>query len=635
MYLRSLARRAATLAAATVTVLGVTSVVTAPAHAGQVGVTISITGAGSVRVVEGTVADGASDTCDASENVADPAATKTCSRIRSEAAFEAWLWLRPVPHRDASGSWRISGSGWQGCDATRVNAQVTECGVHSGAFSSDERFPSIKFYDSIAPWLLGFHAAASTTKDRTAVVDFVADEPTNAYCRFDGGQFNPCTTPFEHTFATDGEHKIEVQPVDLSGNAGQIHSRTVTLADAVIEQAPPAVSSSSTATFAFSTRGGTSFQCRVDDSPATRCGDGPRATHTVTGLRDGTHTLSVWANGDPVPAAHTWTVDTVAPDTTILNAFTPGRRATFDVTSLGSTSLECRLTKDGAAGSWTACAGPVVFLDLADGTYTVEIRGKDAAGNVDATPASHTWTVDTVPDEPGPPGPDTPGPDTPGPDAPGPWDPQTPTPGPALDTTAPDTVLTSAPAEAAFVLTDRTALGWSSSEPAGSWSCTLDGAPHTCSSATTELVGLTPGTHRFTVAAVDAAGNRDATPAARSWTVPSPSAALKHGKGWKQKRSTKAYGGSYAVSSRRGSVLSTRVRGARSIALVATTARRHGSVKVYVGKKLLRTVRLAARRTSTRQILPVATLPAPWTGKIRIVVAGAGQVRIEGLGVAS
>ena len=622
MDLRSMARRAATLAAATVTLVGATNVITAPAHAGQVGVTISITGAGSVRVVEGTPADGASGVCDASENTADPRATKTCARIRASAAFEAWLWLRPVPYSDASGSWKISPSGWSGCDATRVSAQVTECGVHSGALSSDERFPSIRFYDDVAPWVKTFNAVASTTKDRTANVDFVLDEPGTAYCRFDGvGAWNPCTSPFEHTFAQDGEHKVEVQAVDLSGNAGMVHSRTVRLADAFIEEAPPALSASATARFVFNTRGGTYFLCSLDDAEAARCGDGPRATHTVSNLREGKHTLSVWANGDPIPTAYSWTVDTVGPETTILNAFTPDKRATFDVISPGSASLECRLTRDGSAGAWTPCTGPVVFLDLADGTYTVEIRGKDAAGNVDATPASHTWTVDTVPDDPGP-------------DTPGPRDPQAPTPSPARDTTAPDTVLTSAPAEGAFVLTDRTALGWSSSEPAGSWSCTLDGAPHACSSSATELVGLAAGTHRFTVAAVDAAGNRDATPATRSWTVPARSTALKHGKGWKQKRSARAYGGSYAVSSRRGAVLSTRVRGATSIALVATTARRHGTVKVYAGKKLLRTVRLAARRTSTRQVLPVATLPAPWTGKIRIVVAGAGQVRIEGLGVA-
>ena len=633
MQLKTLARRATTLAAATLTMVGVTSVVTAPAHAGQVGVTISITGAGSVRVVEGTPADGVSGECNANENTADPTATKTCSRIRAQAAFEAWLWLRPVPYRDASGTWKIAGSGWSGCDATRVNAQVTECGVHSGAFSSDERFPSIKFYDDTTPWLMMFNAAASTTKNRTAAVEFAADEPGTAHCRFDDGPWSSCTSPLEHTFAQDGQHRIDVQPVDLSGNVGQVHSRTVTLADGVIEEAPPAVSGSSTARFTFSTRGGTTFDCSLDGSAAFRCGAGPRATHTLTGLRDGQHTLHVWVNGDPEAAGHTWLVDTLAPETTITGRTILGKHARFDVTSPGSTSLECRLTQGGVAGAWASCGTTrALFTDLADATYTVEIRGKDAAGNVDPTPASHTWTVDEVPAEP------TPGP-TPNPTPNPTTDPGQQGPvqqGPGLDTAAPDTVLTAAPAEGAFVPSDRAALGWSASEPAASWACTLDGASYPCSGPGTELGGLTAGTHRFTVAAVDAAGNRDATPATRSWTVPVASHTLQHGRGWKQKRSAAAYAGGYAVSSRRGAVLSTRVRGARAIALVATTGPRQGTVKVYAGKKLLRTVRLAARTTTTRRVLPVVTLPTPWSGTIRVVVARAGkQVRVEGLGVAS
>ncbi|WP_210650231.1 hypothetical protein [Nocardioides sp. SYSU D00065] len=651
MYLRTLALRAMTLAAATLTLVGVTSVVTAPAHAGQVGVTISITGAGFVRVVEGTVADNVFGECNASENAANPTATKTCARMRSEAPFEAWLWLRPYP----SYGWKISPSGWRGCDKTRVHLGVTECGVGSGAFSSDERTPSITFYDDTPPTLTLLAAEPAERTDRTARIEFSANERVNAYCRIDGGDWMGCKSPFLPTFATDGAHQVDVQVVDLSQNPSEVISRSIELVDTVIEHGPPALTNSTTAPFTFSTRGGRTFQCSLDDGDLTYCGSGPRAAHSFAGLADGRHTVLVWAHGttaDPVPAIHAWVVDTVAPETTLVERRVLGKQARFATSLSGATAQECRITRDGAVGAWSTCTSPVELRDLADGTYTIEIRAKDAAGNVDPTPASHTWTVDEAPTDPDPTDPDPTDPDPtdpdptdpdpgsptdPGPIGPGPTTPSAPAPQPApQDTVAPDTALTTGPAEATFVTSDRTALGWSATEGATAYVCTLDGAPLACSGTATELTGLAAGTHRFSVAAIDAAGNRDATPATRSWTVPIASRALKHGKGWKERRAATAYAGSYATSRRRGAVLSTRVRGARAVALVATTGRRHGTVKVYAGTKLLGTVRLSARRSGTRRVLPVATLPAPYTGRIRVVVARAGkQVRIEGLGIAS
>ncbi|GAA5123667.1 hypothetical protein GCM10023339_43930 [Alloalcanivorax gelatiniphagus] len=639
MHLKTLARRATALAAATLTMAGLMTVVTAPAHAGQVGVTISITGAGSVRVVEGTVADNGNTICDA-YHIEDPTVTTTCRRIRSEAPFEAWLWLRPVPRNDDAGRWKIDPAGWQGCNTTRVVNGVTECAVHSGWNTSDERFPSIRFYDDVPPKITSVTATTSDRLDRTFSVTFAVNEAASKQCRVDNGAWEPCASPYVRTLPTDGPHKIDVLATDRSGNVGGLESRTINLVDATMEKAPPAITNSRTATFEFSTRGGATFQCALDDSDGTSyCGSGPKTIHTVTGLHDGTHTFKVWASSptaiDPVATQHTWVVDTVAPETTMKLTHTHQDTARFEVSSPGSTSLECRLTRDGTAGAWTPC-GPdsVAHTGLADGTYTQQIRGKDAAGNVDPTPATHTWTVDEVPDVPTP---TDPTPTDPTPTDPIPTGPATPSPQPPVpDTTAPDTTLTAAPAEGAFVTSERTTLGWSATETASAWACTLDSAPHACSGTASELVALAPGTHRFTVAAVDAAGNRDATPATRSWTVPLASRALEHGKGWTDKRSTAAYAGSYAVSRRRGAVLSTRVRGARTVALVASTGRGHGTVKVYAGRKLLRTVRLSARTTATRTVLPVATLPAAWSGRIRVVVARPGkQVRIEGLGVTS
>ncbi|MFL5946424.1 MAG: Ig-like domain-containing protein, partial [Gaiellaceae bacterium] len=90
-------------------------------------------------------------------------------------------------------------------------------------------------------------------------------------------------------------------------------------------------------------------------------------------------------------------VDHTPPDTTIDstppsldNDATP--TFTFSSSESGST-FECRV--DGA--SWSPCSTPHTASSLADGSHTFDVRATDAAGNSDASPASHTWSIDLGP----------------------------------------------------------------------------------------------------------------------------------------------------------------------------------------------------------------------------------------------
>ena len=100
------------------------------------------------------------------------------------------------------------------------------------------------------------------------------------------------------------------------------------------------------------------------------------------------------SNVDPTPASHTWTVDTVAPDSSFSdvpadpsNDTTPAFE--FSANEAGST-FECRLD----SGSWASCASPATLGPLADGAHTFDVRATDAAGNQETAPASHGWVVD-------------------------------------------------------------------------------------------------------------------------------------------------------------------------------------------------------------------------------------------------
>ena len=82
-----------------------------------------------------------------------------------------------------------------------------------------------------------------------------------------------------------------------------------------------------------------------------------------------------------------------APDTSITSGPRPetaARSASFDFSaSEPGLRLACKL--DSAA--WAECAAPKNVTELSDGSHTLSVAAIDAVGNVDPTPATHTWTV--------------------------------------------------------------------------------------------------------------------------------------------------------------------------------------------------------------------------------------------------
>ncbi len=82
------------------------------------------------------------------------------------------------------------------------------------------------------------------------------------------------------------------------------------------------------------------------------------------------------------------------PTTSTSAAFTFS--GTDNVTPSGSLTFECQL--DG--GGFAACASPKNYAGLSLGSHTFEVRASDGAGNVDATPASFTWSIVSAPSGP-------------------------------------------------------------------------------------------------------------------------------------------------------------------------------------------------------------------------------------------
>ncbi len=89
------------------------------------------------------------------------------------------------------------------------------------------------------------------------------------------------------------------------------------------------------------------------------------------------------------------------------------------------------------------------------------------------------------------------------------------------DTTAPDTTITSGPAEGTVVRESSVVFEFVGA-PAGDtdrFECSVDGAAFSVCTSPATIAGLSNGDHSFAVRAIDVLGNTDATPATRTFGV--------------------------------------------------------------------------------------------------------------------
>ncbi|WPB79307.1 Ig-like domain-containing protein [Archangium violaceum] len=173
-------------------------------------------------------------------------------------------------------------------------------------------------------------------------------------------------------------------------------------------------------------------------------------------------------------------VDVTAPQTVLGSVPASSSTSTAAMFTFSSNeepvSFECSL--DGAEESaFASCSSPL-SLTVSDGRHTFKVRARDAAGNVDATPAEYSWTVDTG---------------------------------------APDVVMTEKPASITKATSARFAFG--STDVGSTFECALDGAALTSCTSPVELSGLAEGSHSFKVVARDVVGNVSVAPGIWNWTV--------------------------------------------------------------------------------------------------------------------
>jgi Ca2+-binding RTX toxin-like protein len=319
------------------------------------------------------------------------------------------------------------------------------------------------------------------------------DPEATFQCRFDAAAYTACN---EDEFLppsplADGAHTFSVRAVDASGHADATPASRSFTVDATAPTAsvtggPEGPTASASPTFSFSAAGGT-VTCAIrnessESSPAFGACTTGSSYGVSPALGNGSYAFIIRAVDsaeNETSAVRSFTVDTVAPQTTIVSgppATTDDSKPAFGfTTSESAVSFTCRF--DSAA--FAACSGSETHAPstaLGDGLHSFEVRALDAAGNLDSTPAKQSFTVKT---------------------------------------TGPQTTIESAPAQAISVTQAKFTY---SANKTATFECRLDAAAFAACGTSKEYTGLPEGSHSFEVRAV-ASGIADSTPARKDFIV--------------------------------------------------------------------------------------------------------------------
>ncbi len=322
----------------------------------------------------------------------------------------------------------VSVSAWSDCstghytvtspaDGTyTVNVLVTDLAGNQAAIASSAPYTS----DRTAPSAPVVSGPTGPGNVAAPTWTWTGEAGATATCRLDRagviGSAVPCNTgSFAPALSGDTSYVVVVQLTDAAGNPGPATSTapylldTVAPAAPVIQSGPTGSGSTATVSWTWSSEAGSTSRCTlvrngVAGSAAT-CTSG--ASRTLPS--DATYALQVTvldAAGNASTTVQTapYALDRVAPAAPVVTTpVSPSNSATpaFTFTAEAGSVTQCRLLRSGVAlpvRDWTACTSPpgTDLTGLVDGTYTLEVRATDAAGNTGASGSSLGYQYDAT-----------------------------------------------------------------------------------------------------------------------------------------------------------------------------------------------------------------------------------------------
>jgi MYXO-CTERM domain-containing protein len=308
------------------------------------------------------------------------------------------------------------------------------------------------------------------------------------------------TFTFTSPALADGTHVVSATARDAAGNTGPssainifVVDRTPPPAPLVLTPANGGTVGNATPTITGTSEPGSTVSVRVDGmvlGTALADATGAWTFTSPIALGAGAHTVSARAtdavgNTGAESPASTFTVDLTLLDTSIASgpaALTNSASATFVFSAnKPGASFECDLDGLGFSG----CGNPSTFTALGEGPHSLRVRAVRGA-EVDPTPATQTWSVDTV------------APLAPTIDAP--------TANEALSTARPVVSGVAGAGELVTIFVDGVAVGTVTANALGGFSFTLP-------------TNLADGAHTVRATAQDLAGNVSPQSLARPFTI--------------------------------------------------------------------------------------------------------------------
>jgi hypothetical protein len=267
----------------------------------------------------------------------------------------------------------------------------------------------------------------------SATFTFSSTEGTATFeCSLDSSAYAPCSSGETYNGLAEGPHSFEVRAIDQANNVDAspasftwtIDTTTALVVSSSLPASTDLTNADSvdfTVTFSEVVTGVDAADFGIISTGITGASitavNGTGTTYKVTvstGTGDGTLGLDVvddyvildetgnkldgtGAGNGNYTAGQTYTIDKTAPDTQI-NSSPPASSSsdsaafTFSSTE-GTATFECSLD----SSAYASCSsGEIIYDGLVEGLHSFAVRAADQANNVDASPASFTWTIDTT-----------------------------------------------------------------------------------------------------------------------------------------------------------------------------------------------------------------------------------------------
>lgn len=223
-------------------------------------------------------------------------------------------------------------------------------------------------------------------------------------CNLDAGGFSACISPKSYAGLADGSHTIQVRAIDNAGNTDASPASFSWMVDTTRPTISAAATTAPNGAGWYNGNVIVHFTCTDFGSgiPLGACPADQTLSAEGAAVGSSSQTVTDTAGNTSTPSnVVTVKIDKTAPETVITDSHgitnggtTLSQYETFFF--VGNDTLWLAGFQCSADGSpYALCTSPVTYGILAVGTHSFQVRAFDAAGNVDASPASFSWDIVT------------------------------------------------------------------------------------------------------------------------------------------------------------------------------------------------------------------------------------------------